>query len=83
MLQKETNKEVANYKQIEAHQYSEIKKKENEISILKKAATKEKEMYLKDMETLRKSNSDSITNGDLNAKLKEKESIIKSLEEAL
>ena len=84
LIQTETNEEVANLKQVEVHQNSEIKKKEKEISILKKAATKEKEKYRKDMEILRKTNSDSIKeNANLNAKLKEKESIIKSLEEAL
>ena len=83
-IQNESNLQVANHKQIEAHQYSEIKKKEKEISFLKKAATKDREKYLKDLDSLRKSNSNTIKeNGDLNAKLEEKEAIIKSLEEAL
>ena len=84
MIQKESNIEVANSKQVEAHQYNEIKKKEKEINNLKKAAAKDKEKYIKDIESLRKSNSNTIKeNADLNAKLKEKESLIKSLEEAL
>ena len=83
LLKKETISELANYKQIETHKDDVIKKKEKEIVSLKKAAAKEREKYSKDIESLRKSNSSTIKeNGDLYAKLKEKESIIKSLEEA-
>ena len=84
LIQKGTREEVKCYKQMEAHQTNVIKKKEKEITSLNKAAAKEKEKYQKDIESLRKSNSNTIKeNADLNAKLKEKDSIIKSLEEAL
>ena len=84
LIQKGTGEEVKCYKQMEAHQTNVIKKKEKEITSLNKAAAKEKEKYQKDIESLRKSNSNTIKeNADLNAKLKEKDSIIKSLEEAL
>jgi hypothetical protein len=84
LIQKETNQLVANHKQVEIHQNSEIKKKEKEIGNLKKSAAKNKEKYIKDIESLRQSNSNTLKeNGDLNAKLKEKEALIKSLEEAL
>jgi hypothetical protein len=75
---------VANYKQVESNNINVIKKKEREITSLKKAAAKVKEKYMKDIDSLRKSNSSTMKeNGDLYAKLKEKMSIIKSLEEAL
>ena len=84
LIQKETNAEVVNYKQVEANQANVIKNKEKETTRLNRAAAKDKEKYLKDIDSLRKSNSSTPKeNADLNAKLKEKESIIKSLEEAL
>ena len=83
-IQKDTLREVANLKQIETHHSSVIQKKEKEISSLKKSAMKAKEKYAQDIDSLRKSNSNTIKeNADLNAKLTEKESIIVSLEEAL
>ena len=72
-FQKESNLQVANYKQIEKHLYSEIKKKEKEINDLKKAATKD-----------RNERGELIkANNNLKASLKEKADLVTHLEEQI
>jgi hypothetical protein len=83
-IQKNTTDEVTNLRQVEQHQKKEIEKKEKEIMALKRAATKEKEKVLKEIKTLQLSQGElHKENSNLQAKLKEKESFIKSLEEQL
>ena len=48
------------------------------MTCLKKAVAKDKEKSVKEIDSLRKRNSSTLKeNGDLNTRLKEKESIIK------
>ena len=81
-IQKDTSHEVTLLRQVETDQIKAIEKKDKEISLFKKSATKEKERFQKDLATLQnRLNGVVKSNNNLEAKLKEKEAVIQSLED--
>ena len=83
-IQKESIHEIKMLKQVEAQQRIDIDRKDKEITGLKKAAKSDKDKFKKDLEVLQKKNSDVVKeNGNINAMLKEKQSMIVALEEQL
>ena len=81
-IQKDTSHEVKLLRQVETEQMKAIEKRDKEISLLKKSATKEKERFQKDLGTLQsKLNGVVKSNNTLEAKLKEKEAVSQSLED--
>ena len=81
-IQKETTEEVTKLREVEEDLQKDIKRKEKEIALLKNASTKEKEKIKKDVGALQSRNGEVLKeNANLEAKLREKEAFIRSLED--
>ena len=81
---KKTIHEMKMLNQIEANQRIDIDRNDKEITGLKKAAKSYKDKFKKDLEVLKKKNSDEVKeNANINTMLKEKQSMIVALEEQL
>ena len=81
-IQKETNDEVVKLREVESDQKKCIERKENDITVLKRAAATEKDKHKKELGTLQKRIGELIKeNNNLTTMVKEKEAIVVALED--